>query len=135
MPAASTPRWSHHTALPAEPASASRARAFVSRHLTEHRLLKLVDPVRLVASELATNALVHQTEFTITLSGLDELVLLSVRDGFPPPAASTVPEPRSAADRGLRLVALVSRDWGVAADASGARIVWASFPRPPARQP
>jgi hypothetical protein len=131
MPTELATGWSHQTTLPAQPASASRARAFVSRHLTEHRLLHLVDPVRLVASELATHALVHQTEFTITLSGGDELVLLSVRDGFPVSAPPAVPEPRGAADRGLKIVAMVSLDWGVEVDASGDKLVWASFSRRP----
>lgn len=130
MPADQTTGWSHRTTLPAEPASASRARAFVSRHLSEHRLLHLLDPVRLVASELATNALVHQTQFTITLAELDDdRVLLSVRDGDPPPAMPTVPHPRGTDDRGLRIVALVSLEWGVVGDPSGGRTVWASFSR------
>jgi anti-sigma regulatory factor (Ser/Thr protein kinase) len=51
--------WSDHTVLPASPDSPAEARAFVVRLLVEHRLLYLVDDVRLVASELATNAVVH----------------------------------------------------------------------------
>src|SRR5687768_4713098 len=73
--------WSHETTLEAVPTSASQARAFVSGHLVDHRLVYLVDPVRLVASELATNALVHaQTAFSVTLTALGETVLLTVRD-------------------------------------------------------
>jgi hypothetical protein len=63
--------WSHQATFEASPICASRARDFVTRRLVEHRLLYLVDPVRLVASELATNALVHaQTAFTVTPGGL-----------------------------------------------------------------
>jgi anti-sigma regulatory factor (Ser/Thr protein kinase) len=51
--------WSHETTLEASPISASRARAFVSHHLADHRLPHLIAPVRLVVSELATNAVVH----------------------------------------------------------------------------
>jgi hypothetical protein len=124
-----TVRWSHETTLTAEPAAASRARAFVSRHLTEHRLGFLLDPVRLAASELATGALMHaQTKFTITLSGLDDVVLLSVRDASPQ-AAEARPAAFGIADRGRRIVSLVSLDWGVRVEASGVNTVWASFPR------
>ena len=57
--------WSHETVLAAEPGSAAKARAFVLQHLAEHRLLYLVDDVRMVASELATNAVLHaRTAFT-----------------------------------------------------------------------
>ena len=45
--------WSHQAAFEATPASASRARSFVVRHLVDHGLRYLVEPVRLVASELA----------------------------------------------------------------------------------
>ena len=73
--------WEHEIHLPVEPLSASRARAFVCRHLVEHRLLQLVAPIRLVASELATHAIIHSdTPFTVTLSMTDDVVTLSVHD-------------------------------------------------------
>ena len=57
-------RWSHETHLAAEAISASQARVFVSRHLLAHDLANLVDDVRVVVSELATNAMLHaQTPF------------------------------------------------------------------------
>jgi len=125
-----TPEWSYETTLAAEPASASRARAFVTRHLSEHRLLHLVDPVRLTASELATNALVHaRTRFTLTLTEIDDIVLLSVNDGSPEPAVKAQPDALDLSGRGLRIVAMVSMDWGVRLDTDGAKTVWASFPR------
>jgi hypothetical protein len=108
---ASPSRWSHETTLPAEPASASRARAFVSRHLLEHRLLHLVDPVRLTASGLATNALVHgQTGYTITLTELEDIVLLSLRDDSAELGGIETPKPLGIDGRGLKLVELVSLD-------------------------
>ena len=130
-----TARWSHETTLTAEPAAASRARAFVSRHLSEHRLGLLLDPVRLAASELATGALMHaQTQFTITLAGLDDIVLLTVRDTSPRSPAESEPAAFGIADRGSRIVSLVSLDWGVRVDASGVNTVWASFARQPQRR-
>jgi len=123
------PHWSHTTRLEATPISASQARAFVSQHLAGHRLSRLDDPVRLVASELATNALVHaRTAFSVTLSAPnDRTVLLTVRD-----SSASLPERRAdqvmrPGGRGLEIVDLVSSDWGVDEEPSGCKAVWASF--------
>jgi hypothetical protein len=120
--------WSHQATFEASPVSASRTREFVTRRLVDHRLFYLVDPVRLVASELATNALVHaQTAFGVTLEASDQSVLLTVRDGsgaLPTRRATKVMDP---AGRGLAIVAIVSRDWGTNEDGTGSKAVWASF--------
>jgi anti-sigma regulatory factor (Ser/Thr protein kinase) len=74
----STPHWSQTTTLDATPISACEARAFVSGQLTAHRLVHFTESVRLVVSELATNALVHaHTPFSVTLVGHDDLVVLT----------------------------------------------------------
>ena len=121
------PNWSHGTTLEATPISASGARAFVSGHLVEHRLKYLVDTVRLVVSELATNALVHgQTPFVVTLSREDDTVRVAVSDDA---AWATDPVPEEglqAGGRGLRIVSVLSRDWGIIAGASS-KTVWATF--------
>jgi anti-sigma regulatory factor (Ser/Thr protein kinase) len=122
------PDWSHQASFEASPVSASRARAFVSHHLIDHRLLYLVDPVRLVASELATNALVHaQTVFNVTLAAWEKTVLLTVRDG-----SLALPSPRVAramdlSGRGLEIVGIVAQEWGVEEDRGGSKSIWASF--------
>jgi anti-sigma regulatory factor (Ser/Thr protein kinase) len=120
--------WSHKTNFEATPISASEARAFVSHHLVDHRLLYLVESVRLVASELATNALVHaQTTFSVTLSGSDNEVVLTVWDD-----SQALPERRAsqvlnASGRGLEIVDIVSQAWGINQDEAGSKGVWASF--------
>ena len=120
--------WSHEATFEATPISASRVRTFVSGHLVEHRLLYLMDPARLVASELATNAMVHaSTAFTVTLAALGETVMLTVRDD-----SDSVPVRRAAhamdeAGRGLEIVNIVSLKWGINEDAAGSKAVWASF--------
>ena len=127
----STARWSHRTRLEATPISASESRAFVTHHLADHRLLRLVHPVRLAASELATNALVHaQTAFTVTLSADDRTVLLTVREDSASLPARRAPQAMDANGRGLQIVAIVSSDWGVDEDAAGSKAVWASFTVP-----
>ena len=120
--------WSHTIELRATPVSASQARTFVSRHLAEHRLVELDDAVRLVASELATNALVHaQTAFSVTLAAADGTVVLTVGD-----ASSALPERRAAhvlhaSGRGLEIVDAVSSNWGVTENETGSKAVWARF--------
>ena len=126
--AGNAPYWSHQATFEASPISAFQARAFVSRHLIDHRLLYLVDPVRLVMSELATNALVHaQTAFTVTLAGLDETVLLTVRDGSLALPARRAAQALDPGGRGLEIVDIVSLGWGTNEDGAGSKAVWASF--------
>ena len=128
MATRSPPHWSYDATFEASPVSASRARAFVTRHLVHHRLLYLVDAVRLVASELATNSLVHaQTAFSLTLSATDDTVLLTVRDN-----SSAFPRRRraratDATGRGLEIVDIVSSKWGFDEDGDGSKAVWAAF--------
>ena len=121
------PLWSHKATFEASPICASQARNFVSQHLIDHRLLYLVDPVRLVASELATNSLVHaHTAFSVTMAASDQTVLLTVRDeslAFPTRRAAQAMDPSG---RGLAIVAIVSLDWGVN-DEAGSKEIWASF--------
>jgi anti-sigma regulatory factor (Ser/Thr protein kinase) len=120
--------WSHEARFEATPISASYARAFVSGHLVEHRLLYLVDPVRLVASELATNAVVHaSTAFRVTLAALGEIVLLTVRDDSSSALVRRAAQAMDEVGRGLEIVNIVSLDWGVNQGAVGSKAVWASF--------
>ncbi|MFL6133474.1 MAG: ATP-binding protein [Nocardioidaceae bacterium] len=120
--------WSHTTTLDPTPVSAAQARGFVSRHLIDHRLLRMVDPVRLVASELATNALTHaRTAFKVTLSGQDDTVLLTVSDYSASLPAAHDAQVMDSRGRGLSIVAVVSTEWGWREDKAGAKTVWASF--------
>ncbi len=122
------PGWSHETVLAAEPLSASKARDFICQHLVAHDLLYLVEDVRLVTSELATNAMVHaRTPFIVTLSELDGVVLLDIRDGSASVPVRTRPQVGDRGGRGMMLVELLSHEWGVSTDGSGAKSVWASF--------
>ena len=105
-----------------------KAREFVCQHLVQHDLLYLVEDVRLVVSELATNAMLHaRTPFAVSLERFVRVVLLTVRD-----SSASGPE-RVAADvldthgRGLVIVDHVSHDWGVAMGSRGSKSVWASF--------
>ena len=66
---ASVTAWWHEQIFAVEPPSVALARDFVCQHLVAHHQTHLVDDVRLVVSELATNAVVHaQTRFGVCLS-------------------------------------------------------------------
>jgi hypothetical protein len=120
--------WSHQASFDASPISASQARNFVTQHLVDHRLLYLVDPVRLVASELATNALVNaQTAFSVTLASTDQTVLLTVEDDSPALPTRRTAHAMAPSGRGLEIVGVVSLDWGTNQDGAGSEAVWASF--------
>jgi anti-sigma regulatory factor (Ser/Thr protein kinase) len=120
--------WSHETVLAAEPTSASKARDFVCLHLAEHHLLYLVENIRLVASELATNAMMHaQTPFIVTLSRVDGSVLLAIRDYSTSVPVRAVPQLMGGGGRGLGIVELLSHEWGTSTDRRGSKSVWASF--------
>lgn len=125
--------WSHEIELPAALVSVSTARGFICRHLEQHGLAHLEDDVRLVASELVTNALVHAgTAFLVTLRGTPGRVVLTVQDGSSEvpvrPAAGLALEPGG---RGLAIVTELSDDWGVVRIDGRAKSVWASFAASP----
>ncbi len=111
------------------PLSASRARAFVCRHLVDHRVTPLVDSARLVASELVTSSILHaSTPFTVTLSECGDGVLLTVRDD-PPVDAPTPARGTDLRGRSLVIVDLLSRHWGFTTDREGSRTLWAYLER------
>ena len=71
----------YEVSLSADPPSAAEARNFVRLHLLAHGLDRLVEDIRLVASELATNAVRHaRSAFTVSLDVGSALVVLSVGD-------------------------------------------------------
>jgi anti-sigma regulatory factor (Ser/Thr protein kinase) len=124
--------WSHSTVLPAEPTSASASRDFVSRHLFAHSLTHLVEDLRLVVSELASNAVAHaKTPFTVTLSGANESVVLAIEDGSASVPVRAAPDASNTSGRGLMLVEALSDEWGTRTDGHGLKSVWASFPSRP----
>lgn len=134
--------WSHRTVLRADLSNVADARQFVQQRLLEHDLVFLVEDVVLAASELATIAIPDAPgEVTLTLVGVEDSVVLTVRPGPPPSAPQRAARTRrhasmtESAARGLAVVSLVSRECGVNVDADGVESVWASFdagaePRP-----
>lgn len=112
---------------PAVPASVAAAREFVAAQLDPHLSAQAVEGARVVASELATNAVMHAgTPFTVTVEWAGDEVLVRVTDG-----SDGVPVPGAPGDlelrgRGLLLVDALSEAWGVSEEAGG-KSVWARF--------
>jgi anti-sigma regulatory factor (Ser/Thr protein kinase) len=125
---AACPAWSYDIRLAIQPVSASRARDFVRQRLAEQGLERLEDDVTLVVSELATNAMVHaQTPFTVCLQAFERTLLLEVEDGCRTAPVLLVARGLETNGRGLSIVSLLSRDWGVNARSDGGKSVWAEF--------
>ena len=122
--------WSADIKLPGEPASASRARAFVRGGLASHDLGYLVDDATLVVSELASNAVLHaHSPFQVTLHGFERTVRLDVEDGSREQPHQVPPRAGAVHGRGLLIVSMLTSDWGVTPGSNGGKSVWAEFDR------
>lgn len=109
----------------AELASVRLARQFATEALRGWELAALVDPVTLIVSELATNAVVHaRSPFSLRLELAPTALRIEVADcgsGLPNLVA---PDPTGAGGRGLLLVAQLSVAWGVEAGSPPCKTVW-----------
>jgi hypothetical protein len=125
--------WSDRLILSPIGASVPAARGFIQDLLIDHDLLYLVEDVRLVTSELATNATRHaRTSFTVLLEGLEDSIRLTVtHDCAARPVLTTTPM-MATAGHGLNILGNYSQDWGVREGKRYAKSVWASFDLRPA---
>ena len=126
--------WAYDFRYEPDGISASVARDFVRRHLSAHRLPYLIEDIQLVVSDLVMNALWNAAApVTITLEAMPFGVTLTVR------AQPAVPAPRAPHGlggeiwpAGLRLVELLSTDWGVhSTGPDPGESTWATFPIQP----
>ena len=127
---ANVPRWVRRH-LPPVPESAAVARTVTGEACLTWGLTDLRNPARLVASELAANAILHAvTAFDLVVVHTGRFLRIAVQDGSTtlprlsgdPPATSTLMRPGTG--RGLRIVAAASTHWGVTPLPAG-KIVWA----------
>ncbi len=121
-------QWSCEGSWPGTPESVSLAREFVAMHLEANLLPSLVDEARLVASELATNAVRHaRTPFVITVERSNGDLTISVRDWSAEVPVAAVPALMATGGHGLMLVDALSVTWGVTVKTDGGKSVWARF--------
>lgn len=110
------------------------ARRFVAGLLGRRPYGNRVDPndAQLVVSELTTNAVIHAgTPFSVAVRSDDSSVRISVQDWSSTQPVMREDNPVALAGRGLRLIAMVSRAWGVEYGPDG-KTVWAELPLRPA---
>jgi anti-anti-sigma factor len=133
----SRPRQRQTVSFPPDLAAVPRARRFVDEVCGQWGLAELRDDVRLIASELVTNAIRHAgTMVELRLESTPELVVVAVADSSPSEPARLEPDPEAAGGRGLRLVEGFSDAWGANPRPSGGKVVWASLrTRPRLRRP
>jgi hypothetical protein len=126
--------WTYDVRHEPEAISAFMARDFVRRHLSAHRMPYLVEDIQLVVTDLVINTIWNAaTPVSVTLEAMPFGVTLTVR------AQPGVPAPRAAHGLGgetwpvgLRLVELLSADWGVLSTGPGpGESTWATFPIQP----
>jgi anti-sigma regulatory factor (Ser/Thr protein kinase) len=104
-------------------AAVAETRGFVTQQLRRWGLESLASDAELLTSELVTNAVLHaRGDVTVTVAVAEGVAEIGVSD-----RSSDLPEQRSRSwraegGRGLRLVDLVAREWGVAPVAGGKQI-------------
>ena len=120
--------WSHTSWWPAHAGAVASTRHFVRECLALHGRDGAGFTVSLVASELATNAVVHaDTPFSVTLASRRGGLHLAVRDSSSDLPVRMVAGPSATAGRGLSMVEMLSAAWGVSPEQDGGKSVWASF--------
>jgi two-component sensor histidine kinase len=125
-----TSLWSLGATFPPESREIRRAREFARQTLVDHELEHLVDDVRLVVSELATNATKHaKTAYTVTFGEVGPVLLLTVHDNSSatPSRNGTYASPGTSGS-GLHLVNHLCQNWGVEVMPDETKSVWATFP-------
>lgn len=112
--------------LPAEPASAARARAFVRDRLHRGRHRALEAPALLCVTELVANVSVHtdSCECVVAVRDTTDSVLIEVSD-----QTSELPTMRPVSlqaehGRGLQIVDALAREWGVRHSPGRCKSVW-----------
>jgi anti-sigma regulatory factor (Ser/Thr protein kinase) len=110
-----------------EPASVAAVRSFVATAVPGPR--QLIDDLCLVASELATNAVLHaRTPFTVRVEPHPDTVRVVVEDGSPRRPIASDAAPAATSGRGLAIVDALTLEWGVQPAPEG-KAVWAELDR------
>lgn len=113
--------------LPAEPASAARAREFVRDLVRQSHHQGLEDAAVLCVTELVANVSLHtdSTECAVTVVDEPEDILIEVADGDG--SCPTLEHPARLAEhgRGLGIVDALAGEWGVEPCREAGKSVWA----------
>jgi Histidine kinase-like ATPase domain len=120
--------------LAPETESVPRARRFVREVLgAASHDAPIVDAAELCVSELVTNAVLHaRTEVQVRVEDLGEAIRLEVRDRSTVMPRRIVHSVRSATGRGMEMVSLLARSWGVDLVDDRTKSVWCELSTTPA---
>jgi anti-sigma regulatory factor (Ser/Thr protein kinase) len=116
-----------HT-FPHEPESVPAARRFATGVLRGVSS-ETMEAVELMVSELATNCIRHTNsgfELTITRSGGD--IRIEATDGAGGMPEMRSPKPTDPSGRGLKIIDMLSAEWGVDHRAATGKTVWFTVP-------
>lgn len=111
-----------------EPERLSAVRALIRSTLQEWELAEHADSAAVVASELATNAILHaRTPFRVTIqAGSRGAVRIDVADDNPRLPVLSPDDLGATSGRGLHVVAGLATRWGAETEGTG-KIVWAEL--------
>jgi serine/threonine-protein kinase RsbW len=113
--------------LPPSPTAAAQARRYLDGHLVSRLPEATATNLKLVVTELVTNAVVHGAgEVTVRLQVLDDAVRVEVIDAGTRSAPAIRREAWADGGFGLRIVEAPTSRWGVF---DGSTHVWAELPR------
>lgn len=127
MERAGSPFPAEQITLPAEPASAARAREFIRRLLLTSRHRALEDAALLCVSELVSNVSLHtgSRECIVTVVDEPEDLLIEVTDEAQQlPHMATLAPFEAESGRGLRIVNALAGEWGVHDECGPGKSVW-----------
>lgn len=113
--------------FPPVASSAAAARNFAA-HAVADIPADVVEEIRLMVSELASNAIEHaMTSFRVTIHRTRQEIRVEVTDGGGGTPAMRSPGPDALKGRGLQIVNVLSTHWGVERESDSAKTVWFSL--------
>ncbi|MFC7818361.1 ATP-binding protein [Streptomyces sp. NPDC057367] len=124
----------HRTMLfPRRRTAPGAARDFVVATLSDWGERSRLDDMRLCASELVTNAVIHGAPagrlVLVRVDSLDDGLRLEVHDSGDAAPTQRTPEESAVDGRGLLIVSATADRWGVQERTGPGKCVWAAFDR------
>ncbi len=109
------------------PEAVAAVRRFVTEALTHWRELDLVTDATLVASELATNAVLHASSpFRVSVDRSVGVICIAIQDSTSDPAEAQDAGHHDGSGRGMVIVEALARRWGSDSLPTG-KVVWAEL--------
>ena len=111
--------------LPDDKTAPGLARAFLREAVCDIHHAEVLDEAELLVSEVVTNAVLHGAPpITVRVECDGNRLLVSVTDRNPEPARVRDAGPEDVSGRGIRLVDIISDEWGVKPRSGAGKDVW-----------